>query len=411
MTILLHATCSSEQKGKIVMRIFDCVDRRNDEYFEFLKTMVELESYTPDKEAVDRLGLAIKTFATDHGFDVHVEEFEKSGNGLLVTINNGSPLPPVVFTAHMDTVHPGGSWNRLPVWKQEGDRLTGPGTYDMKGGIAVGLLVMQALKDIGYKDRQIRLVLVPDEELSEGLSGEKGKEFIRSNARGCAAAITLESGIQGKITVARKASIRYKVKVLGKSAHAGECYADGISAIKEAGMKICAIEEASDPKDITYNCGMIKGGISPNTVPGECCFTLYNRYWRPDQRQIVKDHVEGILDKSFIPGTRCEWTVVGERPPMDASEGNLALADHLRKVAEEYGFGHYENHRASSGSDAVYTYQAGVPSVCSMGMTGNGAHEKSEFVWVSSLADRAKWISQAVIELPADFGVSREDVK
>ncbi|MBO4278382.1 MAG: M20/M25/M40 family metallo-hydrolase [Spirochaetales bacterium] len=385
------------------MNVFDCVDRRFDEYLGFLETMVGIESYTPDKVSVDLLGSTIGRFATEHGFNVKVREFGKAGNGLLVTINDGAPLLPVAFTGHMDTVHPRGSWG-YPVIRKDGDRMTGPGTYDMKGGLAVGLLVMQALLDAGYKDRQVRFIMIPDEELSEGLSGEDGKNFIRENSRGCAAALTLESGTKDIITVCRKASIRYSVKVIGKSAHAGEYYAEGISAIKEAGMKILEIEAASDPKEITYNCGLINGGISPNTVPGECTFTLYNRYWKTSDRDTVRNHVESILDRSFIPGTRCEWSIVGERPPMDATPGNIALADYLIGIAEKYGIEHPQKHKASSGSDAVYTCQAGVPSVCTMGMTGEGAHQMNEFVWMSSLASRAKWISAAIMEMPADFG-------
>lgn len=389
-----------------VKKLFDCVDGRLDEYTNLLETLVNIESYTPDKAGVDRLGREIVKFATEHGFSASIRPFEKSGDGVIVSINDGAPLAPIAFTGHMDTVHPIGSWEK-PLFRKVGNKFTGPGTYDMKGGIAVGLLVMQVLKDIGYTDRQIKFILIPDEELSEGLSGSDGKDFIRENAKGCVAALTLESGIlkdgENLITVGRKASIRYKVNVIGKAAHAGEHYADGISAIKEAGQKILAIEEASDPKDITYNCGMISGGISPNTVPGNCTFTLYNRYWRTEQRQVVKDHVEGILDKSFIPGTRCEWQVVGERPPMDATEGNLKLADYLGKIADKYDFGKCQNFRPSSGSDAVYTVQAGVPSVCTMGMTGEGAHEMTEFVWADSLPQRAKWIAAAIVEMPQEF--------
>ncbi|MBR2281048.1 MAG: M20/M25/M40 family metallo-hydrolase [Spirochaetales bacterium] len=384
------------------MSVFECVERRLEVYLGFLETMVRVESYTPDKENVDRLGSVIRKFALDHGFNVRVHSFEKAGNGLVVTLNEGASLPPIAFTGHMDTVHPKGSWG-TDLIRKDGDLMYGPGAYDMKGGLATGLLVMQALADCGYRKREIRFIMIPDEELSEGLSGDAGKDFIRENSRGCAAALTLESGTENSITVGRKASIRYSVDVYGKAAHAGEHYADGISAIKEAGMKICAIEEASDPNENTYNCGLIRGGISPNTVPGKCSFTLYNRYWKPEQRQVVRDYVEGILGRSFIPGTRCEWRIVGERPPMDATPGNIALADYLISVAEKYNLEHPKAKRLSSGSDAVYTCQAGAPSVCSMGMTGSGAHQMDEHVSMSSLSRRAKWIAAAIAEMPDDF--------
>lgn len=390
-----------------IMKLFECVDKRLSEFTDFLEKIVNIESYTSDKAGVDNVGKTIKDFSISHGFHVYVKHFDKAGDSLVISMNDSASLPPIAFTGHMDTVHPVGSWEK-PLFRKVGEKFRGPGTYDMKGGIVVGLLVMQALKDMNYDERPVRFILVPDEELSEGLSGEDGKNFIRDNARGCAAAITLESGIVSEgmdlITVGRKASIRYKVNIIGKAAHAGEHYADGISAIKEAAQKILGIEAASDSKDITYNCGMINGGTSPNTVPSLCSFTLYNRYWRCDQRQVVKNHIEGILGHQFIEGTTCEWQVVGERPPMDVTEGNVALAEYLGLIAEKYSLGKCKTYTPSSGSDAVYTVQAGAPSVCSLGMTGEGAHEMTEFVWAESLPKRAKWIATAIVEMPRGFG-------
>ena len=181
-------------------------------------------------------------------------------------------------------------------------------------------------------------VWIGDEELSEGLSGEAGKDFIRESARGCAAAITTEGGFKDCITVARKGSIRYRVHVTGRAAHAGIAYADGISAIKEAAQKILAIEAASDPEQITYNCGLIKGGTANNTVPETCDFNLYNRYWELAQRDEIRSHVEGIIAKSYIPGTHSTFEIIGERPPMEGTPGNYALCDHVNEVARRYGF-------------------------------------------------------------------------
>ena len=250
----------------------------------------------------------------------------------------------------------------------------------MKGGLVIGLLAMRALLEEGYRERPIRFIMIGDEELSEGLSGQAGKSFIMDNARGGAAAITLESSEGKYVTVGRKGSIRYKVYVKGYATHAGASYAQGISAIKEAAHKILDIEASSDQEEITYNCGMIFGGTAPNTVPGEAMFTLYNRYWRMDQRQQIRDHVEGIIAKSYIPGTSSTFEVVGERLPMDATEANYALAAHVIAVSQRIGFGTLIPQKKSSGSDACYTAMAGVPSICSMGAIGGRTHSPDEYI-------------------------------
>lgn len=385
-------------------KIFACVDARAEEHKQLLKDIVCLESYTPDKEAVDKVGTYLKNFAEKEGFHVTVVPFEKAGNGLLITWNETASLPPIAFTGHLDTVFPVGTFKE-PLFKECNGKFYGPGVTDMKGGLAIGLLVMCALKDAGYRERPIKFIMIGDEELSEGLSGEAGKEFIRESARGSVAAITLEGSDGRKVTVGRKGSIRYKVYVKGHATHAGSRYADGISAIKEAAHKILDIEAPSDQAQITYNCGMITGGTSPNTVPGEAMFTLYNRYWEMSQRQEIKDHVESIIRKSYIPGTSSTFDVVGERFPMEATDGNYALAAHINEVSQKYGFGVREAEKTSSGSDASYTTMAGVPSVCSMGPVGGRVHSPDEYMIADSLVSQAKLLAAMIAELPKEFGV------
>ena len=385
-------------------KLFSCVDARAEEHKQLLKDIICMESYTPDKEAVDAVGEYLKAFAEKQGFKVTVQPFEKAGNGLLITMNEDAPGVPVAFTGHLDTVFPVGTFKE-PLFREEEGKYFGPGVTDMKGGLVVGLLAMCALKDAGWTDRPIKFIMIGDEELSEGLSGEAGKDFIRESARGCAAAITLEGATEkGIVTVGRKGSIRYKVYVKGRASHAGERYSEGISAIKEAGCKIWDIELPSDQAQITYNCGMITGGTSPNTVPGEAMFTLYNRYWQMSQRQEIRDHVEGIIAKSYIPGTKSTFEIVGERYPMDATEGNYALAAHIDTVSRKYGFGEMKPYKKSSGSDASYTTMAGVPSVCTMGPVGGRIHSVEEWMEADSLVTRAKLLAATVVELPEDFG-------
>lgn len=387
----------------MVEKVFASIDSKQEEYEALLEEIVTIESYTPDKAGVDAVGARICSFAEEKGFHVQVVPFEKAGNGILITWNEDAPLPPVAFTGHMDTVHPVGTFEK-PVFRKADGKYYGPGVDDMKGGLVVGLLVMDALKEVGYKERPLRFILIGDEELSEGLSGEAGKAFIRDSARGCAAALTLEPSDGKHITVGRKGSIRYRVHVKGKAAHAGAAYADGISAIKEAAHKVLEIERPSDPKQITYNCGLFHGGSAPNTVPEEVEFTLYNRYWNMAQRQEIKDHVEGIIAHSYIPGTQSTFEVIGERYPMDDTEGNYALAEHINAVCRKYGFPEREPYLKSSGSDASYTTMAGTPSVCSVGPVGAKAHTKDEYIEAESLLNSSKVIAASIVEMPKNFG-------
>ena len=121
------------------------------------------------------------------------------------------------------------------------------------------------------------------------------------------------------------------------------------------------------------------------------------------QRQEIRDHVEGIIAKSYIPGTKSTFEIVGERYPMDATEGNYALAAHIDTVSRKYGFGAMVPQKKSSGSDASYTTMAGVPSVCSMGPIGGRIHSAEEWMEADSLVTRAKLLAAVVTELPENF--------
>ncbi|MBO4717295.1 MAG: M20/M25/M40 family metallo-hydrolase, partial [Spirochaetales bacterium] len=196
------------------------------------------------------------------------------------------------------------------------------------------------------------------------------------------------------------------VTVHGKAAHAGGEYAKGRSAIKEAAHKILEIESESDPLQITYNCGMIKGGTSPNTVPEFCEFMLYNRYWTMDQRTQIKDHVEGIIAKSYIPETESSFEIIGERPPMEWSDANMSLFNLFNDTAVKYGFPASVPYKTAGGSDATYTAQVGVPSICSVGIHGGNCHQLSEWVDISSIPKQAKIIAAAIAEMPNGFGIN-----
>jgi hypothetical protein len=78
-------------------KIFRCIEARADEYREFLKEIVCMESGSFDKEGVDAVCEHIRAHAEQCGFQTQVVPFEKSGNGLLVTMNADASLPPATF--------------------------------------------------------------------------------------------------------------------------------------------------------------------------------------------------------------------------------------------------------------------------------------------------------------------------
>ena len=290
---------------------FPCIEREFPRYLDFWKQIVRLESPSWDRAAVCAAADCIAQFAAARGFTVDRTPQPEAGDTLCITLPGTLDVPPVALLAHMDTVHPVGSFGD-PAVREENGVLYGPGVFDCKGGIAAGLLCMDALRRCGAPHPEVRLVLDPDEE-NGAYIGEAGGQFIRGAVRGCMAALNLESGRDGSLTVGRKGVLRAELTVRGTAAHAGNDYFSGVSAIREAAHKILELERISSPEGITVNCGLIRGGSAVNTVPEDCTVDIDVRFKNETQQEEALTHLRRVAETAFVPGTSAPpWPALRE---------------------------------------------------------------------------------------------------
>ncbi|MFR5865867.1 MAG: M20/M25/M40 family metallo-hydrolase [Acutalibacteraceae bacterium] len=210
--------------------------------------------------------------------------------------------------------------------------LYGPGIVDCKGGVAVALLAMAALEAAGVS-RPLRLILMPDEELSNRLTGPDGIDFLQAHARGCAAAFVCECGKRDEAVVERKGILKVRVDIRGRAAHAGMYYAEGISAVREAAYQIVALEEQSRPDAVTYNCGRISGGTAENVVPETCSYTVDVRFRSETEGESAMAYLRRVTETTHVSGAVSAVTILSRRSPMPRTEAGMALFDHLRETA------------------------------------------------------------------------------
>ena len=381
-----------------VKNVFSEIDRLKDKYTSFLIDICNIESPTDFKEGVDAVG----KFCTDHarslGFSIEYHREKVSGDAISITMNPEAAAPALVFSAHMDTVHPVGSFGYPPA-KLDGDVIKGPGALDCKGGIAIAFLAMEALKECGYNSRPIKLILQSDEEISSVTSNKRTIEFMAKCAEGCVAFINGEGRIlKDKITVERKGIIRYEFEVHGVARHSSVCY-DGVSAIAEAAHKIIELEKWKDPDGITCCCGIIEGGTKANTVADLCRFTADIRYKTEAQLDEVKKRVCEIAAKSYIDGSSCTLTVKSERCAMELSDKNVALATRLLEIFESVGLPADGVQSANGGSDAANISRYGIPTVDSLGARGGYLHSPLEYAYVNSIGESAKRYAAIAIKI------------
>ncbi len=376
--------------------MIDIIEKHFESVYELYKKIVLISSESHDKEGVDRVCSAVYEFALSHGFKAEITENEKAGNELILTFNYESKEKPVVFLAHMDTVHKKGTFEKM--FEEKDGKINGPGVLDCKGGIAVSLLTVMALKDYGYL-KPLRIVLVCDEEISMVLSGEKGRNFIIDNVKDASFVFTCESGTKDKIVVGRKGVTRYKVTVCGKSAHAGSDYDKGISAIRAACLMIPELEKLSDINGITYNCGVIQGGKAPNIVPDLCEFIVDVRYLNNEQMEKSEKTLKKILNSVLSDGISIKIDMISRREAMEPTEQNLKLFKRVKSISEKLGYEKFTSIVPGGASDAAYSSLLGIPTLCGMGMTGKSQHTLNETADKLSLKERSHILADTVISL------------
>lgn len=378
------------------------LDQYHDEMLFLWETLVKMESPSADPAAIDLLASHLDTYCRALGMET--EKLRPEGAGAcLAAWTAPQALPPVLLLGHMDTVHPVGSFPGGP-WRVEGDNVYGPGVHDCKGGLVIALYVIRALQHAGYDRRQLKLVTVSDEETGHSLSRMAAVDFLESHARGCGAAFTFESGLpDGTLVTRRKGGGVIRLDVEGIASHCGTAPEKGASAIREAARKVVAIEDLTDFDHVTFNCGKISGGTSVNTIPASCGVDICIRFHSNQERDAAMEKVRAICEKVETPHTRCTLGPLMGFPAMEELPRTAELVKVYGDASEALGLGRPGTVGTAGCSDSAYTTSMGIPTLCAVGVLGEGQHSPHEHASISSLLSQAKRLTAAILALPDSF--------
>ena len=378
-----------------VDKIFEAIETCCPRYLEFLCNICSFEAKAEDKRTIDAMISHIASFAEAEGFCTTRTAMETCGDFLSVDLNDGAEKG-CVFMAHTDTVHEKGVFGPNPVTRLN-DRIIAPGAIDCKGGIAIALLTMKALKEHGYT-KHLRLLLTSDEEISNTLGGQKELDYFQHNCAGFPCAINCETSEKDEVVISRKGILKYKIDITGIGGHSGIHYFECKNAVAEAAHKIVALEGKSRPGGITYSCNIIHGGILPNIIPDSCSVTVDVRVPRHAELEEAEATVRQITETSFIGGTSATVQRISKRPPMEKNPVTMALFENLLAVCRKYDLGSLTPVESGGGSDSCYTQAAGIPSVCGMGGCGEFCHTNKEYILTESIPLRAKILTAFLTE-------------
>ena len=375
-------------------KLFDCIDELYEEHLQLWATVCNMESPTMNKELIDKLGNFFIDMAKQKGWETEVFE-SATGNVVCLTMNANADKAPITFSAHMDTVHPVGSFGSPAVTMDE-KNIYGPGVTDCKGGLVAALYAMDALQKCGFKDRPVRLLLQSDEEAGGRPLNKLTIRYICEKAKDSLAFFNLEGGMKDGACVERKGIATYQMKITGIEAHSSLCAVSGANAIAEAAYKIIELEKIKDHDGITCNCGIISGGTTHNTVPGYCEVRVSFRFVNAQQREEIALLMQKLADTVYVEGCKTEIEEFGGRPAMERVQRNLDLLDTVNEIFTKNGLSALKPFACRGGSDAAQVTVAGIPCLDDLGVIGGEVHSPDEYAEKESLRESAKRLASIV---------------
>ena len=349
-----------------------------------LRALVSVE--TPSRD-VAALRAGIETVAPmvreSLGREPRILELE---GGLPALLAEAPVRPSILLLCHLDTVWPRGTLADTP-FAIDGERATGPGVFDMKAGLVIGL---EALERAAERDH-VTLLVTCDEEVGSATS----RDLIERSAREAAAVLVLEgSGPGGALKEARKGVSIYDLRIEGRAAHAGLEPELGVNATVELAHLVLDLGRLADPAmGTTVTPTAAAAGTTTNTVPAAARLGVDVRAWTAEELERVDAAIRAR--PPVVPEARV--TVHGgvNRLPLERrhSTGLFALA---REVATRQGLDAVTACAVGGGSDGNLTAALGIPTLDGLGAVGGNAHAPGEWVDLASIDGRAELLARLI---------------
>jgi glutamate carboxypeptidase len=370
----------------------DRLEPRTGELADLLGELVRIESPSDDPAALDRMAGRLEELFGEFGPLARHATGPGGARHLLLSLDDAAEpdLPPAVVVGHYDTVWPLGTLDRMPFAVSDAGVVTGPGCFDMKGGLVLLLVALRELRALGCPPRRpVRVLITCDEEVGSRTS----RGLIEDVAAGAAAAYVLESPLPGgALKTGRKGIGTFRLAIQGRAAHAGIEPEKGASAVVELAHQIQALHALNDlASGTTVNVGVVAGGSRPNVVAARAEAEVDVRVKTAAEARRVHSAIADL--RPVVSGTTLTVAESLSRPPMEPTPASRELFGRARAVAAEAGLPELREGSTGGASDANLVAALGVPTLDGFGPDGGGAHADHEHVLLGSMPGRAALIA------------------
>ncbi len=402
-------------------RLRTVLERRMPRYLEMLRRMVAINSFTRNHAGIDALGQLTAEVFAGLGFTSEqvAAEDPRYGRHLVLTREAGDTAPQVGLVSHLDTVFTAEEEHRHDFrWREDGDRIYGPGTVDIKGGTVVAFMMLDALKTVApeiYDAVSWRVLLNSAEE--QAALDFDGLCIERLQPERTLACLVFEGGLMdgdvAKVVVARKGMAVFLVETLGRAAHAGAGHRHGANAVLQMADLIRRIESFTDyGAALTFNVGVVEGGTVVNRVPHTARAQVEMRAFRPEIYDRGMAQMLSLRELATVAsahdGHPCRVRVeaIHQRAPWSRNPASDRLLAVWQEAGSELGMRVVAEERGGL-SDANMLWQR-LPTVDGMGPSGANAHcsehstdgaKEQEYATRSTFVPRALLNTMAVLKL------------
>jgi len=359
-----------------------------------LKDMVLIESGSANAEGLAKM--ADYTEARLKALGATTERFKATrGPGWLVKGSfSGTGTKKLMLIAHMDTVYPANTLLTEP-YKQDGNKLYGPGIADDKGGIAVILHSLAVLKDAGWRDfARLTVLFNPDEEVGSGGSGETiaaladEHDFVFSCEPTAAKAVAKNEGL----LLGASGTATATMEVKGRSSHAGAAPELGRNALIELAYQLQQTRDiAKGIPGAQLNWTTAQAGVVRNQIPEKATAGADVRTTAPGAAEKLHAALQEKVNTSkLVPDTETIVTMEVGRPPFAANDRARAFAKRGQAIYAELDGRTLDLVPGTGGAtDAGFAGRSGKAIVLeSFGLAGWGYHARNEYIEIDSIVPR-----------------------
>jgi len=408
---LLIATPAAAQLSKAEARIAVAVDADQDRTIALLERLVNQNSGSLNLPGVDAIAAMVRPEFAALGFDVRWIDMRATGRaGHLVATHRGNGRGKrILLIGHLDTVfEPSSPFQKFV---RTGDRATGPGVIDDKGGIAVIVMALRAMQSAGtLKEADIVVVLTGDEERTGAPMDVARKDLIDAG-KWADIAFEFEPLVSENGTdygsIARRSSSNWTLTVKGRTGHSSGVFGPelGYGAIYELARILDSFRRELAEPNLTYNVG-VAGGGTPATIDDKGLAIASSgktnivaetaiargdlRSLTPEQDARARTRMTAIVAQN-LPGTSATIVFSEGYPSMPPTEGNRALLGRLNLVNKDLGLPVMpEYDPAKRGAADSSFVAADVDVLAGMGAAGGGSHAEGEWIDLTSIPKQAK---------------------